>query len=124
MTDKGEVTLALEVDVAPGSSVAFDSLVTAGCYNGRPSTDKCRGSWCRAVPARRRLRQHGLDPAHGGGVAGLQHRCRGLASAGPDTESCQFFIMLGPAPHLDGRYTRFAHVVDGWTWCSAFRWAM
>lgn len=29
----------------------------------------------------------------------------GLASAGRDTESCQFFITHLPTPHLDGRYT-------------------
>jgi cyclophilin family peptidyl-prolyl cis-trans isomerase len=29
----------------------------------------------------------------------------GLASAGKDTESCQFFITHMPTPHLDGRYT-------------------
>jgi len=29
----------------------------------------------------------------------------GLASAGKDTESCQFFITHIPTPHLDGRYT-------------------
>jgi len=37
----------------------------------------------------------------------------GLASAGRDTESCQFFITHAPAPHLDGRYTRFGEVVEG-----------
>ncbi|MCH2216137.1 MAG: peptidylprolyl isomerase [Flavobacteriales bacterium] len=29
----------------------------------------------------------------------------GLASAGMDTESCQFFFTHQPTPHLDGRYT-------------------
>jgi cyclophilin family peptidyl-prolyl cis-trans isomerase len=29
----------------------------------------------------------------------------GLASAGKDTESCQFFFTHLPTPHLDGRYT-------------------
>ncbi|MEM6823453.1 MAG: peptidylprolyl isomerase, partial [Verrucomicrobiota bacterium] len=29
----------------------------------------------------------------------------GLASAGKDTESCQFFFTHMPTPHLDGRYT-------------------
>ncbi|HRH38876.1 MAG TPA: peptidylprolyl isomerase, partial [Flavobacteriales bacterium] len=37
----------------------------------------------------------------------------GLASAGPDTESCQFFITHSAAPHLDGHYTRFGEVVSG-----------
>jgi cyclophilin family peptidyl-prolyl cis-trans isomerase len=37
----------------------------------------------------------------------------GMASAGPDTESCQWFITHIPTPHLEGRYTIFAHVVEG-----------
>lgn len=31
----------------------------------------------------------------------------GMASAGKDTESAQFFITTAPTPHLDGRYTIF-----------------
>jgi cyclophilin family peptidyl-prolyl cis-trans isomerase len=37
----------------------------------------------------------------------------GLASSGKDTESCQFFITYSPKPHLDGRYTVFAEIVEG-----------
>ena len=37
----------------------------------------------------------------------------GIASAGKDTESCQFFITHSPTPHLNGRYTIFAKVKDG-----------
>lgn len=31
----------------------------------------------------------------------------------PDSADTSFFIVLGPAPHLDGRYTIFGRVVDG-----------
>ena len=37
----------------------------------------------------------------------------GMASAGKDTEGCQFFITHISTPHLDGRYTIFAKVVKG-----------
>ena len=47
------------------------------------------------------------------GYEGFTKGAVGLASAGRDTESCQFFIMTAAAPHLDGKYTRFAHVVEG-----------
>ena len=37
----------------------------------------------------------------------------GMASAGKDTESTQFFITHAPAPHLDDNYTIFAKVIEG-----------
>ena len=113
-TTKGEVILALEPEVAPGSCVAFDSLVTAGYYNGKASH--------RVIP--NFVAQGGCPrgDGYGGmpwtlrteiGPQGFVEGAVGLASAGHDTESCQFFIMTAAAPHLDGRYTRFAHVVSG-----------
>jgi cyclophilin family peptidyl-prolyl cis-trans isomerase/HEAT repeat protein len=113
-TTKGEIVLALEPVAAPGSCVAFDSLVTAGYYNGK--------AFHRIVP--NFVAQGGCPRGDGyGGMAwtlrteigplGFTEGAVGLASAGHDTESCQFFIMTAPAPHLDGRYTRFAHVVSG-----------
>ena len=37
----------------------------------------------------------------------------GMASAGKDTEGTQWFITHSPTPHLDGRYTIFAEVIEG-----------
>ncbi|HES60200.1 MAG TPA: peptidylprolyl isomerase, partial [Caldithrix sp.] len=37
----------------------------------------------------------------------------GMASAGKDTESSQWFITHSPTPHLDGRYTNFGKVISG-----------
>ena len=34
-------------------------------------------------------------------------------SADPNSASCQFYICLGPQPHLDGKYTVFGQVVQG-----------
>jgi len=113
-TTKGEIVLMLEPSVAPGSCVAFDSLVTAGYYNGK--------AFHRVIP--NFVAQGGCPrgDGYGGmpwtlrteiGPQGFVEGAVGLASAGHDTESCQFFIMLAAAPHLDGKYTRFAHVVSG-----------
>ncbi len=37
----------------------------------------------------------------------------GMASAGPNTEGSQWFVMHNNYPHLNGRYTVFGEVVDG-----------
>ncbi len=113
-TSQGDIILALEPEAAPGSCAAFDSLVSAGYYNGR--------YFHRVVPDF--VAQGGCPRGDGYGamdwtlrtevgLEGFVTGAVGLASAGKDTESCQFFIMLADAPHLDGRYTRFAHVVSG-----------
>jgi cyclophilin family peptidyl-prolyl cis-trans isomerase len=113
-TAKGAIIIATDVNETPGSSLSFDSLVTAGYYNGKafhrmvPNfvvQGGCpRGDGYGGMPWTLRT-EIGRTPFTSGSV--------GLASAGPDTESCQFFITHSATPHLDGRYTRFGGVVSG-----------
>jgi len=113
-TEKGLVIIATDVNECPGSSLAFDSLVVAGYYNGK--------AFHRMVP---NFVVQGGCP-RGDGYGGMPWTLRteigrklftagsvGLASAGRDTESCQFFITHSATPHLDGRYTCFGEVVEG-----------
>ncbi|HWL40935.1 MAG TPA: peptidylprolyl isomerase [Gemmatimonadaceae bacterium] len=38
----------------------------------------------------------------------------GMALAGPDTGGSQYFLTHSPQPHLDGHYTIFARLIDGY----------
>ncbi|MBW3127617.1 peptidylprolyl isomerase [Hymenobacter profundi] len=113
-TGKGVITLQLLVEEAPGSVASFVELIRQGFYDGK--------NFHRVVP--NFVTQGGCPRGDGWGstdynlrseLANLRYGAGavGLASAGKDTESCQWFITHAPTPHLDGRYTIFARVVAG-----------
>ncbi|MFC6997427.1 peptidylprolyl isomerase [Rufibacter roseus] len=113
-TSKGDITLQLYVEDAPGSVANFVELVKKGFYDGK--------NFHRVVP---NFVVQGGDP-RGDGWGSSDYAIRsefpnlhylegtlGMASAGKDTESVQWFITHSPTPHLDGRYSIFAHVIKG-----------
>lgn len=114
-TDKGDVVLKFFYKDAPGSVSNFLKLANDGFYDGK--------TFHRVVP--NFVTQGGCP--RGDGYGGLDYSIRselaalkydnegyvGMASAGKDTEGVQFFITHSPTPHLDGKYTIFAKVVEG-----------
>ncbi len=113
-TNKGSFVIQLLPEHAPFSVLSFLKLTRKGFYDGL--------SFHRVVP---NFVIQGGDP-RGDGWGGPGYSIRsewspvnyergsvGLASAGKDTEGCQFFVTHSPQPHLDGRYTIFARIVSG-----------
>lgn len=114
-TAKGSIILKLFPEVAPGSVTNFVALAKSGFYDGK--------TFHRVIT--NFVAQGGCP--RGDGYGSLDYTIRselaplnydeegyvGMASAGDHTEGTQWFITFAPAPHLDGRYTIFAKVVDG-----------
>jgi cyclophilin family peptidyl-prolyl cis-trans isomerase len=114
VTSKGTITLQLLKEEAPFTVISFVKLARKRFYDGL--------QFHRVVP---NFVMQGGDP-RGDGWGGPGYAIRteisfaqfdrgavGVASAGKDTEGCQFFITHVPTPHLDGRYTVFARVIEG-----------
>ncbi len=112
--DRGIVELELDVTGAPRTVANFMALARQGFFDGVPVH--------RVVP--NFVVQAGDPRGDGEGGPGYTIRDElnptpyvrgtvGMALDWRDTGGSQFFIALGPQPHLDGRYTAFARVVDG-----------
>jgi cyclophilin family peptidyl-prolyl cis-trans isomerase len=117
-TTKGEITLELFENEAPGTVANFITLVKQGFYNGSP--------FHRVLPGF--MAQGGGQGADGQGGPGYTIRCecyepdarkhfRGSLSMAKmtarDTGSSQFFLTFVPTTHLDGKHTVFGRVIDG-----------
>ncbi len=121
MEGGGKMVAELYPDVAPNTVNNFISLVKKGFYDGL--------IFHRCIPG---FMIQGGDP-QGSGVGGpgyeipgefssngfrndLKHEKGVLSMArtsDPDSAGSQFFIMVAPAPHLDGEYAAFGKVVEG-----------
>lgn len=113
-TAAGDITVRLRSDIAPQSVNSFVFLAREGFYDG------C--TFHRVIPG---FVAQGGDPT-GSGSGGPGYTVPdelsevpfalgvlGMANAGPNTNGSQFFIVLGDAPHLTGRYTAFGEVTEG-----------
>lgn len=113
-TSRGDIVIRLFVNDSPGSVANFVSLAQQNYYDTKfihrvvPNfvvQDGCKrgdgwGSEDYTIRSEFSLRRYGTGSV-------------GMASAGKDTEGTQWFITHSPTPHLDGRYTIFAEVIEG-----------
>lgn len=119
--DFGEVKVELYGDIAPVTVANFVKLVNKGFYNGLtfhrviedymiqggdPNGD---GSGNSATRIYGEFKNNGFENnlKHEKGVISMA-RSRDYNGA-----SCQFFIMLGDEPRLDGDYAAFGKVIEG-----------
>jgi cyclophilin family peptidyl-prolyl cis-trans isomerase/HEAT repeat protein len=112
-TSKGPIKVALFAADSPMTVDNFIALARQGYFK--------ESLFHRIVP--NFVAQGGGDPRAEGGP-GYQIRCEinlrpyqrgsvGMALAGKDTGSSQFFFCHAPQPHLDGGYTVFGQVIAG-----------
>ena len=113
--DYGVITLELDQDKAPKSVENFLAYVNKGHYNGTIFHRVIDGF----------MIQGGDPTGTGRGGPGYQFADEfhpelqfdkpyllAMANAGPGTNGSQFFITVGPTPHLNRRHTIFGEVVD------------
>ncbi len=119
--DGGEIAVELDKENAPLTAENFEKLVSEGFYDGLTFHRVISGF----------MIQGGCPLGNGTGGSGkniigefsangvkntIKHE-RGVISmarsANPNSASSQFFIMHADAPHLDGSYAAFGHVVRG-----------
>ena len=116
VTSKGDFRLELFEDKAPITTGNFIKLAESGFYNSLIFHRVISGF----------VIQGGCPQGSGMGGPGwqiedefhpeLKHDGPGIlsmANAGPNTGGSQFFITLGPTPHLDNRHAVFGKVVEG-----------
>jgi len=128
-TTLGTIEITMEPDWAPNHVRTFLKLLESGWYTGtsfhrvvkefvvqggmghtRPdSAPHDSDRWVRNLKGEFRE-----DVKH---VRGIVSMARG---DDPDSATTSFFLMLGPAPHLDGKYTAFARVTAGLEILDAF----
>lgn len=114
-TSMGSLTLELYRDVAPAHADSFLARTKEGFYDGTVFHRIIKGFMIQggdptgtgAGDAWYRLDAEFSDLKHERGTLSM---ARGPH---PNSASCQFFICFGNAPHLDGQYTIFGHVVNG-----------
>lgn len=113
-TTRGNIIIRLHVNEAPGSVTNFIKLAQQNYFDD--------ATVHRVVP--NFVIQAGCPRGDGWGGEDYSIRSEfssrpyrtgsvGMASAGKDTEGTQWFITHSPTPHLEGKYTLFAEVIEG-----------
>ncbi|MFN8392898.1 MAG: peptidylprolyl isomerase [Bdellovibrionota bacterium] len=118
----GDIVFAFYPEIAPAHQAQLEKLISLGVFNG--------GSFFRVVPSFIIQfspyvdRETPINDTQREAIvnlpleAGSLHHRRGVLSMAredndPNSGNVSFSILLGEAPHLDGKYTIFGEVVSG-----------
>jgi len=120
-TSLGDITVSLDPSLAPEHVRNFLKLVQSGWYDHTAFHRVVPGFVVQGGMGSTRINNQGhpadrwvrkLKPEFS-----RELHVRGVLSMARtdelDSASTSFFIVLGPAPHLDGKYTIFGKVIDG-----------
>lgn len=115
MQNQEVIPFTLYEEHAPKTVENFVKLIKEGYYNGK--------TFHRVIPGF--VSQGGCPNGTGAGDLGYNIECEttgnplvhkegslSMAHRGKNTGCCQFFIVHGPQPHLDGVHTVFGEVTD------------
>jgi len=128
-TTLGTIKIKMEPDWAPNHVRNFLMLTDTGWYNGTAFHRLVKGFVAQGGMGDQRA----SGPTHpadrwvhslkGEFRDDVKHT-RGIVSMAraddPDSASTSFFLMLGDAPHLDGKYTAFGRIIEGMDVLDAF----
>ncbi|MCK5549420.1 MAG: peptidylprolyl isomerase [Hyphomicrobiaceae bacterium] len=115
-TTKGRIVIALRADLAPKHVERIKKLVREGFYDGivfhrviegfMAQTGCPKGTGTGGSDHPNLAAEFNAEP-HVRGV------CSMARSQSPDSANSQFFICLGDATFLDGKYTAWGKVIEG-----------
>jgi len=114
-TEKRRIHIEMNTLSAPATVAMIDSLNSAGHYDDVPFHRVVPNFVIQGGDIERQDSFGGPDfviPTEASDE-GFVRGAVGIASAGPDTEGSQYFMMHQWKPHLNGNYTRFGKVIDG-----------
>lgn len=121
-TTLGTIKIQMEPEWAPNHVRNFLKLTATGWLNGTGFHRIVKGFVVQGGMENSRVNGVGhpadrwVRPLKGEFRADVQH-VRGVVSMArsddPNSATTSFFLMLGPAPHLDGQYSAFGRIVEG-----------
>ncbi len=120
--DFGEIRIELLSHVAPETVANFGKLASSGFYDGTTFHRVLPEFMIQGGDPNTKDRDPRNDGLGGPGYTipdefgGAPHQRGALSMANtgrPGSAGSQFFILVGDAPHLDGKHSVFGRVVDG-----------